>query len=93
MQVKKFKAGSVVYTYRADAEKWQKFSEIAQERRIPLSRLLDEAVDNLMAESVEESEEAEDIAYIDSLTQKDYANAVPIEEVIKEFEAAYGTLG
>ena len=44
-------------------------------------------------ELIEEEEEAEDIAYIDSLTPEDYAGAVPESEVIKEYEAQYGPLG
>jgi DNA-binding phage protein len=37
-------------------------------------------------------EDAEDIAYIESLTPEDRANAVPFEEVIKDYEAKYGPL-
>ena len=43
-------------------------------------------------ELIEELEEEEDIAYIESLTPEDYANAVPLEEVIAEYEAQYGPL-
>ena len=43
-------------------------------------------------ERMEELEEAEDIAYIDSLTPEDYANAVPESEIIAEYEAQYGPL-
>ena len=44
-------------------------------------------------ELIEEEEEAEDIAYIDSLTPEEYANAVPEDEVIAEYEAKHGPLG
>jgi hypothetical protein len=43
-------------------------------------------------EELEALEEAEDIAYIKSLTPEDYANAVPLEEVIRDFEAKHGPL-
>ena len=43
-------------------------------------------------ERMEELEEAEDIAYIDSLTPEDYANAVPLSEIINDYEAEYGPL-
>ena len=43
-------------------------------------------------ELIEEQEEAEDIAYINSLSPEDYANAVPFEDVLKEFEALHGPL-
>ncbi len=35
---------------------------------------------------IEEEEEAEDVAYIESLTPDDYADTVPIEEVIADYE-------
>ncbi|MCL1941895.1 MAG: hypothetical protein FWG09_08115 [Synergistaceae bacterium] len=38
-------------------------------------------------ELIEEEEEAEDVAYIDSLTPEDYANAVPLEEVTAKYMA------
>jgi hypothetical protein len=41
---------------------------------------------------MEEIEDEEDIAYIKTLTPEDYANAVPFEEVIKDFEAKNGPL-
>ena len=41
---------------------------------------------------IEALEDAEDIAYIESLTPEDRANAVPFEEVIKDYEAKYGPL-
>jgi hypothetical protein len=43
-------------------------------------------------ERMEELEEAEDIEYLKTLTPADYANAVPFEKVIKDFEAEYGPL-
>lgn len=41
---------------------------------------------------MEEQEEAEDIAYIDSLTPEDYENAVPHSVIISDYEAKYGPL-
>ena len=41
---------------------------------------------------MEELEDEEDIAYLDSLTPEDYENAVPMEEVIADYEAKYGPL-
>lgn len=41
---------------------------------------------------IEELEEEEDIAFIDSLAPEDYANAIPEDEVIAEIEARYGPL-
>ncbi len=35
---------------------------------------------------IEEEEDAEDVAYIESLTPDDYADTVPIEEVIADYE-------
>ena len=54
-----------------------------------LSRLAD-----FVEELIEELEEEEDIAYINSLTpeQRDPANAIPEEEVIAAYEAKYGPL-
>ena len=43
-------------------------------------------------ELIEELEEAEDVAAIDALTPEDRANAIPFEEVIKEFESEHGPL-
>ncbi len=41
---------------------------------------------------IEEEEDAEDIAYIESLTPEDYADTVPLEEVIANYEKQYGPL-
>jgi hypothetical protein len=38
-------------------------------------------------ELIEEQEEAEDIAYIDSLTPEDYANAVTLEEITAKYNS------
>ncbi len=35
---------------------------------------------------IEEEEDAEDVAYIESLTPEDYADTVPLEEVIADYE-------
>jgi DNA polymerase III epsilon subunit-like protein len=43
-------------------------------------------------ERMEELEDEEDIAFIKSLTPEDYANAVPFEEVVHEFEEKHGPL-
>jgi hypothetical protein len=41
---------------------------------------------------LDEQEDAEDIAYIDSLTPEDFENAVPESVVIAEYETKYGPL-
>ena len=43
-------------------------------------------------ELIEELEDEEDIAYIESLTPEDYANAIPGSEVVARIEAKYGPL-
>ena len=43
-------------------------------------------------ERMEELDDEEDIAYIKTLTPEDYANAVPFEEIVKDFEAKHGPL-
>ena len=40
-----------------------------------------------LEELMEELEDAEDIAYIDSLTPEDYSNAVSIEEIKAKYRA------
>ena len=54
-----------------------------------LSRLSD-----FVEELIEELEDEDDIAYLDSLTpeQRDPANAIPFEEIIAEIEAEFGLL-
>ena len=49
---------------------------------------------DFVEELIEELEDEEDIAYIESLTpeQRDPANAIPEEEVIAAYEAKYGPL-
>ena len=49
-------------------------------------------IDALVEEIIEELEEAEDIAAIDALTPEDFENAIPLEEVIAEYEAEFGPL-
>ena len=49
-------------------------------------------LERMLEEEIEALEDAEDIAYIESLTPEDRANAVPFEEVIKDYEAKYGPL-
>lgn len=43
-------------------------------------------------EEIEAMEDAEDIAYINSLKPEDYENAVPLEEVIADYEKQHGPL-
>ena len=52
-----------------------------------LSKLSD-----FVEELIEELEEAEDVAFINSLTPEDYANAIPGSEVVARIEAKYGPL-
>ena len=49
-------------------------------------------IDALVEEIIDELEEAEDIAAIDALTPEDFENAIPLEEVIAEYEAEFGPL-
>ena len=61
-----------------------------------IAALSDESIKKLadyIDDLIDEQAEAEDIAYIDSLTPEDYANAIPENEVIAEYEAKYGPLG
>ena len=53
----KFKAGSVIYNYRVDAQKWQRFKNLAEARNVPLSTLLDAAVDEFLAQNAPEKAE------------------------------------
>ncbi len=41
---------------------------------------------------LEEEEDAEDIAYLDSLTPEDYENAVPHSTIVADYEAKHGPL-
>jgi hypothetical protein len=41
---------------------------------------------------IEEQEDAEDIAAIEAITQEERDNAVPMSEIIKDYEAKYGPL-
>jgi hypothetical protein len=43
-------------------------------------------------ERMEELEDEEDIAYLKTLTSKDYEDAIPFSEVVREFEAEHGPL-
>jgi hypothetical protein len=43
-------------------------------------------------ERAEELEDEEDVAYLKTLTAEDYKNAVPFEEVVRDFEAKHGPL-
>jgi len=70
-------------------------TEMLQEKLLRMPELSKESLQKLaeyIEELIEEDEEAEDKACIDALTSEDYANAVPFEEVIKEFEAEHGPL-
>jgi hypothetical protein len=49
-------------------------------------------IERLREEELEALEDAEDIAYIKSLTPEDRTNAVPFEEVVRDFEAKHGPL-
>jgi hypothetical protein len=43
---KKFKKGTRAYTFRADAETWDEFAKIAQDRNEILADIFQAAVDN-----------------------------------------------
>jgi hypothetical protein len=65
-----------------------------------IRNLPDSAIEKLVSyaaflrheERMEELEDEEDIAYLKTLTPEDYKNAVPFEEVIRDFEAKHGPL-
>jgi hypothetical protein len=79
-------------TVERTEERQDMYRAIEQLSDIALEKLAD-YIDFLRYEDrMEELEEEEDIAYLKTLTPEDYANAVPFEEVIKEFEAQHGPL-
>ena len=51
-------------------------------------------LNDYMEELIDELEEEEDIAYLESLSpeERDPANGIPLEEVIAEYEAEFGPL-
>jgi DNA polymerase III epsilon subunit-like protein len=60
-----------------------------------MSRLSDKSLRKLagcVEELIEEQEDAEDVAHIEALTPYDYENAIPFEDIVKEFEAEHGSL-
>jgi hypothetical protein len=74
--------------------------DIRSDIQSAIDGLSDTALDKLASyakflryeERMEELEDAEDIAYINTLPRSEYENAVPESAIIADYEAKYGTL-